>query len=141
MERQILDSVLWCRHVNKKKRNTREDQQQRVNLNVLEPFAPRILVLHELVSFVHDHVNVPNLSQLVGSTSANDSAVTMKGQHDQSAGTNLSVLEAFLFGCTMGHRLISTCIFIFNLIQMDNRNHPSMLIDTILSGHFRIQLK
>ncbi|KAG8663372.1 hypothetical protein MANES_01G203900v8 [Manihot esculenta] len=93
MERQILDSVLWCRHVNKKKRNTREDQQQRVNLNVLEPFAPRILVLHELVSFVHDHVNVPNLSQLVGSTSANDSAVTMKGQHDQSAGTNLSVLE------------------------------------------------
>lgn len=62
-------------------------------MNVLEPFAPRILVLHELVSFVHDHVNVPNLSQLVGSTSANDSAVTMTGQHDQSAGTNLSVLE------------------------------------------------
>ncbi|KAG8653920.1 hypothetical protein MANES_05G081900v8 [Manihot esculenta] len=66
-------------------------QQQRVSLHVLEPYA--LQVLHELVSLVHDRVNLIDQSQLVESTSANDSAVNMKGQYDKTATTNLFVLE------------------------------------------------
>lgn len=66
-------------------------QQQRVSLHVLEPYA--LQVLHELVSLVHDRVNLIDQSQLVESTSANDSAVNMKGQYDKTATANLFVLE------------------------------------------------
>ncbi|KAJ9188080.1 hypothetical protein P3X46_003475 [Hevea brasiliensis] len=67
------------------------DQQQRVNLHLLEPYA--LQVLHDLVSLVHDRVNLIDQSHLVESTSANDSAVSMKGQYDKTATTNVFILE------------------------------------------------
>ncbi|KAF2325260.1 hypothetical protein GH714_025810 [Hevea brasiliensis] len=71
--------------------NGEADQQQRVNLHLLEPYA--LQVLHDLVSLVHDRVNLIDQSHLVESTSANDSAVSMKGQYDKTATTNVFILE------------------------------------------------
>ncbi|KDP21397.1 hypothetical protein JCGZ_21868 [Jatropha curcas] len=66
-----------------------KDQQQRVNLHVSEPFARH--ALHELISLVHDRVNITGQNQSVQSTSVDDSAVSMKGQHLKIA--DLFILE------------------------------------------------
>lgn len=47
-------------------------------LNELEPLA--IQSLHELISLVHDRVNVADQGQLMDSTSTSDSAVGEKGE-------------------------------------------------------------
>ena len=60
---------------------------QHKNLLELEPFA--LQVLHELVSLVHDRVNVSDLSQPVQSTFINDSAARVKGECKEVATANL----------------------------------------------------
>ncbi|XP_059437812.1 lysine-specific demethylase JMJ31 isoform X1 [Corylus avellana] len=64
---------------------------QHKNLLELEPFA--LQVLHELVSLVHDHVNVSDQSQPVQSTFINDSAARVKGECKEVATANLFHLD------------------------------------------------
>ncbi|XP_050203422.1 lysine-specific demethylase JMJ31 [Mercurialis annua] len=56
------------------------DKDHRINLHMLEPFS--LQALHELVSLVHDRVNLTDLNQPVKSTSTNDSVVS--SQHDKT---------------------------------------------------------
>ncbi|KAK9282261.1 hypothetical protein L1049_008130 [Liquidambar formosana] len=52
---------------------------QSITFHELEPLA--LQALHELVSLVHDHVNVVDQSTPLQSTSKNDSTVGVKGPY------------------------------------------------------------
>lgn len=68
-----------------------KDQEETVNLNVMEPFA--LQALHELVSLVHDRINMTDQSQSVPSTSANVSAVGLKDLQSKTLRIDLFFLE------------------------------------------------
>ncbi|CAK7346519.1 unnamed protein product [Dovyalis caffra] len=68
-----------------------KDQRHRVNLHELEPCS--LQALHELVSLVHDHVNITDQSQHIQSTPPNDSNVSVKDECDKTLTTNIFFLE------------------------------------------------
>lgn len=70
---------------------TGKDQQQGIKLHELEPCA--LQAVHELVSSVHDLVNITDQSQSIQSTSTNDAAASMKDEYDKNFASNFFSLE------------------------------------------------
>lgn len=64
---------------------------QSITFHELEPLA--LQALHELVSLVHDRVNVVDQSTPLQSTSKNDSTVGVKGPYQKIVAANLFHLE------------------------------------------------
>lgn len=67
-----------------------EGQHQRVKFQELEPCA--VQALHELVSSVHDRVNISDQNQSIQSTAANDPS-SKKNEYDLTLNTNIFSLE------------------------------------------------
>ncbi|KAK4847443.1 hypothetical protein QYF36_001973 [Acer negundo] len=65
--------------------------QQKILLHELGPYP--LQALHEIVSLVHDHVNVADLSQHMQSTSTTNSELTVKDQCRNIVATRLFRLE------------------------------------------------
>lgn len=68
-----------------------KEQQHRSLLHDLQPCA--LQALHELVSLVHDHVNVSDLGQPMVSTSTSNSNVNVKDKYGKIMTTKLFCLE------------------------------------------------
>jgi hypothetical protein len=68
-----------------------KEVHQRNLLPELEPIA--VQMLHELVSLVHEHVNICDQSQPVQSTLINDSAARVEGECKKIVTANLFNLE------------------------------------------------
>lgn len=68
-----------------------KESQQRILLHELEPFSLR--ALHELVSLVHDHINVAVQTQPMQSTLVSDPAPYVKDEHQKTLMTELFQLE------------------------------------------------
>lgn len=66
-------------------------QEKGLKLHELEPFS--LQSLHELVSVVHDRVNITDQSQCIQSTPPNDSKVSVKHESDKTLTTKLFFLE------------------------------------------------
>ncbi|KAJ6736161.1 HYPOXIA-INDUCIBLE FACTOR 1 ALPHA INHIBITOR-RELATED [Salix viminalis] len=66
-------------------------QEKGLKLHELEPFS--LQALHELVSVVHDRVNITDQSQCIQSTPPNDSKVSVKHESDRILTTKLFFLE------------------------------------------------
>ncbi|KAJ6399345.1 hypothetical protein OIU77_019983 [Salix suchowensis] len=66
-------------------------QEKGLKLHELEPFS--LQALHELVSVVHDRVNITDQSQCIQSTPPNDSKVSVKHESDKTLTTKLFFLE------------------------------------------------
>lgn len=104
---------------------------QHKNLLELEPFA--LQVLRELVSLVHDHVNVSDQSQPVQSTFINDSAARVKGDCKEIATANLFHLDddpvakilSTLEPSTLQHVFIAMAVSLYSLIKL-----------VVLKGHW-----
>nr|POF20437.1 hypothetical protein CFP56_46871 [Quercus suber] len=72
--------------------DSKEKEVQQENLlQDLEPIA--LQVLHEIVSLVHDYINISNHSQLLQSTLIDDSAARVKGECKKIVPANLFHLE------------------------------------------------
>ncbi|TXG63719.1 hypothetical protein EZV62_010713 [Acer yangbiense] len=75
-----------------KRQNLKEKGlQQKILLHELGPYP--LQALHEIVSLVHDHVNVADLSQHMQSTSTTNSELTVKDQCRNIVATRLFRLE------------------------------------------------
>ncbi|XP_065630690.1 lysine-specific demethylase JMJ31 [Quercus suber] len=68
-----------------------KEVQQKNLLQDLEPIA--LQVLHEIVSLVHDYINISDHSQLLQSTLIDDSAARVKGECKKIVPANLFHLE------------------------------------------------
>uniref|UniRef100_A0A7N2RF50 JmjC domain-containing protein n=1 Tax=Quercus lobata TaxID=97700 RepID=A0A7N2RF50_QUELO len=68
-----------------------KEVQQKNLLQDLEPIA--LQVLHEIVSLVHDYINISDHSQLLQSTLIDDSAARVKGECKKFVPANLFHLE------------------------------------------------
>ncbi|GLT77087.1 hypothetical protein SLA2020_487050 [Shorea laevis] len=68
-----------------------KESQQRILLHELEPFS--LGALRELVSLVHDHINVADQTQPMQSASVNDPAPYVKDEHQKTLTTELFQLE------------------------------------------------
>ncbi|KAH8509314.1 hypothetical protein Peur_051125 [Populus x canadensis] len=66
-------------------------QGKDLKLHELEPFS--LQALHELVSVVHDRVNITDQSQCIQSTPPNDSKVSVKHECDKTLTSKLFFLE------------------------------------------------